>query len=629
MWIALESLALAARTLEVGPSGGYTSIGAAMYDARAGDTVRVAPGVYREVVWIEQAITLESTGGAAETVIAFPGGYGWSAPVVYVLGAQGAVIRGFTLDGTGTGSAISVEYSALELSDAVLFGAEDENLHVFAADLVVRDSALRGSATAHPRQIGVYDGSLELERVTVSKGFDRFDGGGLFSIASDLTIRDCRFSDNEARLGGAIDALTTADNVVTVEDTTFERNDAAWYAGALRVEGQATTLVRRSTFVDNHSADGMGGIDVYGATHFELADSQFVGNVGELWVGTVLLYDVADALIVRNRFVDNHAGEAGGAIGIDGATAAATIAGNLFCGNTAVESGGALAFSGNGVLSAVVVNNLFVANDAPTGGALRTWSSSVQVDQNTVVGGSTGDAALWFTDSIGSAVNDVFVDLGSPPLGADLYSDLTLAWSLSWDVGGASIGIPAEPSLVDADPGFSSYVAGDCGSDLHPAPGSTLVDGGDPTRRDADGTPSDLGAYGGEDAPLWLDVDGDGRIEGDCAPSDPRAGAGGEDVPADGVDPDCDGIEACWSDADGDGVGSDALGAGPLGCASDGWAPATGDCDDRDPKRAGDCTDRGRLPSAWFCGTTPAAGPALTPWLVAAAGVRRRRVYPR
>jgi hypothetical protein len=45
--------------------------------------------------------------------------------------------------------------------------------------------------------------------------------------------------------------------------------------------------------------------------------------------------------------------------------------------------------------------------------------------------------------------------------------------------------------------------------DLHLASTSLLIDAGDPTVLDPDGSPSDIGAYGGPNADQW-DLDGDG-----------------------------------------------------------------------------------------------------------------------
>jgi MYXO-CTERM domain-containing protein len=73
---------------------------------------------------------------------------------------------------------------------------------------------------------------------------------------------------------------------------------------------------------------------------------------------------------------------------------------------------------------------------------------------------------------------------------------------------------------------------------------------------------------------------------GDCDDSDPAINPDGEELPADGIDSDCDGMEQCYVDADGDGYrptdGAAAI-SEALDCDGDGVvgldAPAT-DCDD-------------------------------------------------
>jgi len=55
------------------------------------------------------------------------------------------------------------------------------------------------------------------------------------------------------------------------------------------------------------------------------------------------------------------------------------------------------------------------------------------------------------------------------------------------------------------------------------------------------------------------DADGDGWTvaDGDCDDGDPSAHPGGTEVVGDGTDQDCDGYDACYRDADGDGYGSE------------------------------------------------------------------------
>ena len=54
------------------------------------------------------------------------------------------------------------------------------------------------------------------------------------------------------------------------------------------------------------------------------------------------------------------------------------------------------------------------------------------------------------------------------------------------------------------------------------------------------------------------DVSGDVIAGSDCIDTDPTINPGAMEIPADGEDNNCDGLEACYIDADGDGYGSTA-----------------------------------------------------------------------
>ncbi len=101
---------------------------------------------------------------------------------------------------------------------------------------------------------------------------------------------------------------------------------------------------------------------------------------------------------------------------------------------------------------------------------------------------------------------------------------------------------------------------------------------GDCDDRDADiypGAPEELDGIDDDcngvidDVPYWADADGDGVPVGlgDCDDADPARHPFLEEVPGDGIDQDCDGLDPpATVDDDGDGV-----------------SPAEGDCDDADP----------------------------------------------
>ena len=82
-----------------------------------------------------------------------------------------------------------------------------------------------------------------------------------------------------------------------------------------------------------------------------------------------------------------------------------------------------------------------------------------------------------------------------------------------------------------------------------------------------------------------LDTDGDGwsACDGDCEALNPAVSPQATEQVADGIDQDCDGLESCYLDADGDGNGGvGTLLSTDLLCDGVNESDNTGDCDDND-----------------------------------------------
>ncbi len=149
------------------------------------------------------------------------------------------------------------------------------------------------------------------------------------------------------------------------------------------------------------------------------------------------------------------------------------------------------------------------------------------------------------------------------------YSDV---WdNAEGDWGGAFSDLTGTAGNISADPLFVSWSDDSTANDdLHLTASSPCLDTGHPSRTDADGSRSDMGAYGGEYAEE-IDYDGDGVLpsEGDCDDTDATAWPGAEEIPYDGVDNDCAG-DGDLTDVDGDGFDAEVVGGE--------------DCDDTDPE---------------------------------------------
>jgi MYXO-CTERM domain-containing protein len=96
---------------------------------------------------------------------------------------------------------------------------------------------------------------------------------------------------------------------------------------------------------------------------------------------------------------------------------------------------------------------------------------------------------------------------------------------------------------------------------------------------------ADADGYGSPDTQTTGDFActgaGVSAVAGDCDDNDGGINPEGVEAAADGVDQNCDGEEDCYADADGDGHGSMELKpASSLSCSSAGVAPVDDDCDD-------------------------------------------------
>lgn len=78
------------------------------------------------------------------------------------------------------------------------------------------------------------------------------------------------------------------------------------------------------------------------------------------------------------------------------------------------------------------------------------------------------------------------------------------------------------------------------------------------------------------------DADGDGYVEDDCDEGAPGINPGAEDTPDDGIDQDCNGVDAtaCYQDDDGDGFGAGQVVVELDGVCDGGLVSNSSDCND-------------------------------------------------
>jgi len=427
--------------------------------------------------------------------------------------------------------------------------------------------------------INLGDGVHEINDAVFLNNASESTGGAVRAGGTtEITITGADFSSNEAPFGGAL--YIRGDTIADISGTTFDLNESVgsnpargggirWFptSGSLSVSNSQFTNNDAETTGGAISAATQGGYGG-GIGSISLIGNVFIGNTTDSDGGALYAIEVDELEIRGNTFCGNTAGNNGGASVIeDGGGGANTWDNNVVADNAAVGSGGGIQFSQSG--DPDMVNNTFLGNDSADGGHMRISAASGNLTNNIFAfapGGNglsqgnnngTRDHNLWFGN-----VNN--------------------------DVGGMLVAGDLGNNAVFLDPSLTAY-AGDCFTDDYTLQGgSPAIDAGDPAILDGDGTTSDIGAYGGPNAPI--DEDGDGYTSlVDCYDANAAVNPGATEI-CDGIDNDCDGegdgsdaVDAglWYPDLDGDGYGD---GDEPLRTCTPptDHVAVSGDCDDDD-----------------------------------------------
>ncbi len=319
-WRNTGAAALAVATLVVLlPAGtsdadGSVSLQALIDGAEPGATIVVPPGRYEERVVVDRRLTLE--GGGAATIDG--GGVG----DVVTIAAEGVTLRGFVIEGSGTdvskepaGIRVLADGATIEGNELrdVLFGVvlQDSEGHV------VRGNRIRSyeEFPVERRGHGVY--LFNADRCTV-------EGNEIFSGKDGIFVG---FSN---------------DNIIRHNYVTGVRY------------GIHYMYSDRNEFANNRFVDNIAGAAVMYSVGVRLEENTFEHNRSEASGYGILLKDVDDIYVVRNRMVRNRIG-----MTMDGVPRSpdmiARIEGNLIAGNQI----GVQLFSS---VNATFVGNAFLGN---------------------------------------------------------------------------------------------------------------------------------------------------------------------------------------------------------------------------------------------------------------------------
>lgn len=458
--------------------------------------------------------------------------------------------------------AVAVDGDVLELEAGTYVA---DALPLFGLQLTVRAAP---GAEVIVEALGGDDGAFDAGGAShlIVEGIT-LDGGGasrlIHSSGSRVDLLGVVGQDGAADSGGCVQASDSRVRLVDTELTGCVTTGAlSADGGAVQSTGVGSLAIVGGRLADNRtngqSSGGAVACTAYTCTLFEV---ELEGNHSSSG-GAVYVAALGGSRLVASTLVGNSADGEGGGLYAGGGDYYRSVeaSGSVFCGNYAEVWGGGV----HATTEIAVRHSTFVGNTVLSGvdgAALRATHPTSSVD-HAVVAHHLGPGTAVYHGGVGPLSYTALYDND----GGDLTGFV------------AGVGV-----IYGLDPLFVVPFDGDCDlAGLHPGAGSPLIDAGDPTVTDPDGSIADLGAFGGPFAPDADDADGDGfTTRSDCDDTQADVFPGADEVPGDAIDQDCDGMDDCYFDGDDDGFGTDTVTAGlTLDCTGLWEAPVPGDCND-------------------------------------------------
>ncbi len=526
----------------------HTTIQAAIDASENGDVVCVNAGTYVENIdFTGKAIEVRGVDGRALTVIDGDA----AGPVVTIASSEGAdsILHGLTLTGgrATNGGGLFIDGASPTVSAVAIDDNSSDNngggAYVYSSGVSMNDvsvtdnSALDGGGGLYVRESA---GAL-FTGLTVDYNTADDTGGGIhIRSGSSIGVFDLVVSSNVARHDGAGIYIDGESMTIDLSDAVIFGNTTLWsngggiykegetdlYASDLVVMGNRARQIGAGIHIRNPGQqfsglvvanntsfgyEGAAGMDGIYADETTITDALFIANHATNSPGGGLgLWD-SDYVEMNNvAFIQNEANKGGGLFANGSGH---SVTNGLFVAN----SGGGLYLDHCGM---TLVNTSILGNysdDYPAGG-IYAESSSATVENSIFAGNSSTGTGGIYVHSILIVTNTVVVDNQGAYYGGgvqghhsgtyifsnnDVYSNSPDDYHDIDDPTGTDGNISVDPLFLD----LSSPDPLDW--DLHLDLSSALIDAGDPTILDPDGSPSDIGAFGGPNAATW-DLDQDG-----------------------------------------------------------------------------------------------------------------------
>ena len=245
-----------------------------------------------------------------------------------------------------------------------------------------------------------------LDGFTIERGYQDFDGGGMFAQDSAVTVRNCVFRNNR---GGGGAAFTAYGGAPTLTNCSFYNNSTpgsggavasrggahvtldgcnvhdcnATYGGAVAASFDSDLTVRNSVLENNTATSNSGAIDCYTRCTLAVENTTIRNNHGlSSGAGGAIVHTDCDASFANCTFSGNTCQGTGGAVWIENSRV--TFTGCTIENNTAGDNDGGGGISAYTNSSLIVDTTTVRGNTAAWGGGIYGDGSSVVVRRSTI-----------------------------------------------------------------------------------------------------------------------------------------------------------------------------------------------------------------------------------------------------
>ncbi|MBR4753492.1 MAG: LEPR-XLL domain-containing protein, partial [Thermoguttaceae bacterium] len=398
---------------------GYTSLREAYASASDGDTIKFDLSEYDGAYDVEGAVSLNDTLSIQKSITIDGQIDGGANIVVDGKSGAGKASGYYRILTVGNKSAVCLNNLTLQNGRGINPNGTQVNGNVGGAvyvrigsDVTLNNVTLKNNSGNDGGAIGLESSSLKATGATLTVNDCWFEGnnarmksGGAINVVSNsnVTITNTTFKDNYANSGGAIGFVqsnivdATKPTTLVLDNVVFDSNDAQGSSienaqthnggGAVYVKGYDSVTIKDSTFSGNTARRQGGAIRLVGDNcvctieNTIFSDNQNYGESSD-GVGAAISLEAGSLKVSGSTFERNATSNQGGGIYVSGGTLGtldpetSDASFGTFTGNTATQGGAVyIAISQSGDVASVG-GATFKENEATEGGAVYVYSGA-------------------------------------------------------------------------------------------------------------------------------------------------------------------------------------------------------------------------------------------------------------